>query len=136
MTQSELSLNFWVEAMVAVVAALIFLLSALLRLRARHRDVEQWHIILGAAIYGAIFGAVIGFGIVPLRALLMNGSLPPQIAAVSGIGVIGIMIALRSGLLARVPFLGPQVKAFRRAILRRQIETAQKQLDQLTPKLT
>jgi hypothetical protein len=44
------------------------------------------------------------------------------------------MIALRRGVLARLPFLGPQVKAYRRAVLRKQIETAQKQLESLTAK--
>ena len=133
MTQSELSMNYYVEATVAAVVAVIFVLSSLLTIKARHRDVEAWHVHVGAAIYGAIFGVVIGFVIVPLRVWLTDASLPPQYAAVSGFSVLFIMIALRRGLIGRLPFLGPQVKAYRRALLRKTIDTAQKQLAKMTP---
>lgn len=126
-------MNYYVEATVAAVVAVIFVLSSLLTIKARHRDVEAWHVHVGAAIYGAIFGAVIGFIIVPLRVWLTDASLPPQYAAVSGFSVLFIMIALRRGLIGRLPFLGPQVKAYRRALLRKTIDTAQKQLDRMTP---
>lgn len=132
MTQTELSMNYWVEAAVAAVVTVVFCLTAMLMIRERHRDAALWHVLLGAAIYGAIFGLVIGFVIVPLRMVLINGDLPPQYAAVSGFGVLAVMIALRRGLIGRLPFLGPQVRAYRRALLRRTIETAQAQLDRLT----
>lgn len=129
-------MNFTVEAMVAAVVMIIFLIQSLLTLKERHRDVAAWHVHVGAAIYGLIFGSVIGFVIVPMRALLMDGSLPPQIAAYSGFAVLGIMLALRSGLIARLPFVGPQVKSYRRAALRRVIERSNLQLDQLSSKST
>jgi hypothetical protein len=132
-TQSELSLNFWVETAVAAVVAVVFVLNSLLTIKAPHRDVEAWHVHVGAAIYGAIFGVVIGFVIVPLRVFLTDASLPPHYAVVSGFSVLFIMIALRRGLIGRLPFLGPQVKAYRRALLRKTIETAQKQLAKMTP---
>ena len=133
MTQSELSMNYYVEATVASVVAAIFVLNSILTIKATHRDVEAWHVHVGAAIYGAIFGAVIGFVIVPLRVWLTDASLPPQYAVVSGFSVLFIMIALRRGLIGRLPFLGPQVKAYRRALLRKTIESAQKQLAKMTP---
>lgn len=126
-------MNYYVEAAVAAVVAVMFVLNSLLTIKAPYRDVEAWHVHVGAAIYGAIFGAVIGFVIVPLRVWLTDASLPPQYAAVSGFSVLFIMIALRRGLIGRLPFLGPQVKAYRRALLRRAIETAQIQLDKLMP---
>ena len=55
-------------------------------------------------------------------------------AAWSSFGFIVVMIALRRGLIGRLPFLGPQVRAYRRASLRRMIEGAQKDLDKLTRK--
>ena len=134
MTQTELSMNYWVETAVAAVVAVVFVLTSIFTIKQQHRDVEAWHVHVGAAIYGAIFGTVIGFVIVPLRVWLTNASLPPQYAAVSGFSVLFIMIALRRGLIGRLPFLGPQVKAYRRALLRRTIETAQTQLDKLTQK--
>jgi uncharacterized membrane protein len=126
-------LNLYIEGFVAVFIMLVFAVSAMVSLKERHRDVAAWHVYLGAAIYGAIFGAIIGFVIVPLRTTLMNGDLPPQTAGVSAFGGLALIIALRRGLVARLPFLGPQVRAFRRASLRRQIESAQKQLEKLTP---
>jgi hypothetical protein len=75
---------------------------------------------------------VIGFVIVPLRALLIDGSRPPQDALIGGLSFIAIMVALRSGVIMRLPFLGPQVKAWRRAALRRAVENAQGQIEKLT----
>ncbi|MEE2692424.1 MAG: hypothetical protein VX640_12870 [Pseudomonadota bacterium] len=126
-------LNYYVEGFIALFIMLMFLLTAMMTLRKRHRDTAAWHVNLGAAIYGALFGTVVGFIIVPLRMVFVNGAVDPQTAAYSGFGFLAIMIALRRGMLARLPFLGPQVKAYRRASLRRAIEIAQQQLDQLTP---
>ncbi len=134
MTQAELSMNFWVEATVAAAVTVAFVLSSSMMIRKRHRDAALWHVLLGAAIYGAIFGLVIGFVIVPLRMVLINGDLPPQYAAASGFGVLAVMISLRRGLIGKLPFLGRQVKAYRRALLRRTIETAQSELAKLTLK--
>lgn len=129
----EPELNLIIEIFVATAITLVFVISAMLTLRERHRDMSAWHVYLGAGIYGAIFGAIIGFVIVPLRAALIDGNLPPQTAGMFGFAALLLIIALRRGALARLPFLGPQVKAFRRASLRRQIEAAQNQLDKLTP---
>jgi len=130
-TQAELSKNFFVELSVAVIVMLAFAAVAALTIKERHRDVAAWHVIVGAAIYGALFGAVIGFVIVPLRALLTDTSLPPQYAAGGGLSFLAIMIALRSGVIMRLPFLGAQVKAWRRAALRRAVEHATRQIDRL-----
>lgn len=131
MSQTELSLDFRVELSVAATVVVVFILTSLMRNKARFCDVAPWHVHAGAAIYGALVGAVIGFVIVPLRVVLMNGDLPPQYAAGSGFAVLAIMISIRRGLIGRLPFLGPQVRAFRRASLRRAIETANKQLSKL-----
>jgi ABC-type uncharacterized transport system permease subunit len=124
--------NLYVEGVIALVIAGAFVLFATTVLRERHRDVEQWHVAVGAAIYGAVIGIVVGFVIVPLRMVLMNGHVATQTAALSGLGLVSFTMALRRGLIGRLPFLGPQVKAYRRALLRRTIEAAQKQLDKLT----
>lgn len=126
-------MNYFVEATVAAIVAVAFVLNSLLTIKAEHRDVAAWHVHVGAAIYGAIFGVVVGFVIVPLRIYLTDASLPPEYAAVSGFSVLFIMIALRRGLIGRLPFLGPQVKAYRRALLRKTIDAAQKQLAKMTP---
>lgn len=131
MDQIQLSLNFFVELGVGLIVMLVFVALAALTIKERHRDVEQWHVLVGAGIYGALFGAVIGFVIVPLRALVTDTSLPPHMALIGGLSFIAIMVALRSGLIMRLPFLGPQVKAWRRAALRRAVENATRQIDRL-----
>jgi hypothetical protein len=131
LNQTELSLNFFVELTVALIVIAAFVLIAAITIQERHRDVEQWQVLLGAGIYGALFGAVIGFVIVPLRALVTDTSLPPHMALFGGLSFIAIMIALRSGIIMRAPFLGPQVKAWRRASLRRAVEVATKQIEEL-----
>lgn len=133
MTQAELSRNVFVELGVALIVMLAFTAFAAMTIKERHRDAAAWHVVAGAAIYGALFGAVIGFVIVPLRALLIDGSRPPQDVLIGGLSFIAIMIALRSGIIMRLPFLGPQVKAWRRAALRRAVENATKQIEKLTP---
>jgi uncharacterized membrane protein YedE/YeeE len=127
-------MTYYIEGGIAATIAIMFLVSAMITLKERHRDVAAWHVWLGALIYGALFGLIIGFVIVPARTLLASGEVPPQTAAYTGFGFLAVIIALRRGLLARLPFLGPQVKAYRRASLRRSIETSQKQLEKLTPK--
>jgi len=141
LSQIDLSKNFFIELGVALIVVAAFVAIAALTVKERHRDVAAWHVVLGAAIYGAVFGGVIGFIIVPLRALLIDGSRPPRDAAVGGLAFIAIMVALRSGIIMRLPFLGPQVRAWRRASLRRSIEASTRQLDRLgaprspTPKM-
>lgn len=122
------------EVIVAVMVTLAVVISSLLTLKERHRDAAAWHVHVGALIYGAVFGVVIGFIIVPLRMLLSSGNVDPRTAGWSSLVFVAVMIALRRGLIGRLPFLGPQVKAYRRAALRRSIEMSQKQLARLAPR--
>lgn len=124
--------NLWIEGIVAGAIALSFVVSARFSLKPHHRGGDGVHVDFGAAIYGLLFGAIIGFIIVPLRMGLMNGELPPQVSGFAGLGAFVIIIALRRGVIGRLPFLGPQARAYRKAVLRRQIETAEKELGRLT----
>ena len=123
-----------IEAMVAIVVMVAFLFSSLFTLRNRHADKAMWHVHLGALIQGAIFGVVVGYLVLPMRMMLMEGELPPRMTGIYAVAMLALIIALRRGLIARLPGLGPQVKAYRRASLRRSIENSQKQLDKLAPK--
>ncbi|NWG70088.1 MAG: hypothetical protein HXY23_00545 [Parvularculaceae bacterium] len=125
---------FYVEVAAAVVIALGFLISAMVNLRARHRDVGAWHVWLGALVYGAVFGCLVGFVVMPLRFLLTDGSVPPEQAGYAGLGLFAVLLVLRRGVLSRLPLLGPQIKAYRRAALRRAIEQAEEQIAKLSPK--
>jgi hypothetical protein len=127
-------LNLVIEAIVAVVVPIVLVIRSLFTLRGELIDVEPWHVHLGAGIYGLVFGVVVGFVIVPLRLFLVSGQAPPQVTGWAGFGFIAVMIVLRRGLLGRLPFLGPQVRAYRRASLRRAIAVSKRQLEKLTPK--
>jgi len=126
--------NLYIEIAAAIVIAMTFLISAMINLRRRHRDVAVWHVWLGALVYGAVFGALIGFVVMPLRLFLTDGSVPPEQAGYAGLGLFAVLLVLRQGVLSRVPLLGPQVKAYRRAALRRTIEQAEKQIAKLSPR--
>ncbi len=128
------NVNLYIEIAAAIVIAMTFLVSAMINLRKRHRDVAAWHVWLGALVYGALFGMLIGFVVMPLRFFLTDGSVPPEQAGYAGLGLFAVLLVLRQGVLSRVPLLGPQVRAYRRASLRRSIEQAEKQIKKLSPK--
>lgn len=125
--------QLWIEIAVAGLIVLVTLGAAMAMLRERHRDVDAWHVWVGAAIQGAIYGAIIGFLVLPVRFTLMGGEAPTLFAGVSAAAAFAVIIAMRRGVFAHLPFLGPQVKAFRRASLRRVIEVSNKQLESLLP---
>jgi hypothetical protein len=129
----QANFNLIIEVSVALAIAFGFLISALATLRERHRDAAAWHVWLGALIYGTVFGCLIGFVVMPLRLVLTDGSLPPEQAGYAGLGLFAAVIVLRRGVLSRLPVLGPQVKAYRRAALRRSIEQAEKRIEKLSP---
>ncbi|MEL7485864.1 MAG: hypothetical protein AAGJ87_01470 [Pseudomonadota bacterium] len=126
--------NYAFEAAVVSFIVSVFVLYAYANLRDRHRDEAKWHIGVGAAVYGFIIGLVIAFVILPMRTVLINGETPPEMAAVSGVGVFLVMFSLRRGLVGRLPFLGAQLKAYRRAQLRKTIESASRELGRLEAK--
>ena len=131
MTDYDIELIASLTALVFVAAA--FSLSAAIQLRKRHRDAPAWRVHAGAFVYGLMFGAIFVFGVLPLRVTLTSGEVPDEMTAVSGVAIFGIIIAIRRGILARLPLIGQPVRAYRRAALRRSIEDAEKALEKLTP---
>ena len=125
---------FGIEIAIAVLIMLAMLLFAMLALKPHHRDVAAWHVWVGAGIQGLIYGAIVGFFIMPLRFAVMNGEVPTQLTGPTTLIALVILLALRRGAFAHLPFLGPQVKAYRRAMLRRTIEVSERRLAGLAPK--
>lgn len=134
MTSTPSNLPSWAGLVVAATIMIVFVITSFATLKERHRDRQAWHVHAGAAIYGAMFGVLIGFFIMPLRVALMSGELPSEVAGPSAFGVLVLVIAMRMGWIARAPFIGPQVRAYRRANLRRSIESAKRQLEKLSAK--
>ena len=124
--------TIWIEIAVAIGVALATVGNAAINLRARHRRGEGWHVYVGALVNGALVGILIGFVLLPLRSYMVSDGLPREQLAASVGGFILVVITLRRGWVGKLPILGPQLRAYRRANLRRIIETSQAQLDKLT----
>ena len=121
----------YASLLAAGLIASAIVVSGLVGLRKRHRDASVWVIYGGASVYGAVFGAIIVFAVMPMRSALTAGDdFTPQMGA-SAAAVFGLVYALRTGLLARAPLFGPLVRAYRRAMLRKSIEDAEKALKRL-----
>ncbi|MEM6415580.1 MAG: hypothetical protein AAF720_13095 [Pseudomonadota bacterium] len=116
------------EAAVVSFIVTVFVVYTFLTLKERHRDVSQFNLLFGAAVYGFITGLVIAFVILPMRVLIMNSDVKPHIAAVGGIFVFLTMFSLRQGAVGRLPFIGEPLRGYRRAQLRKTIEVAERQL--------
>lgn len=124
----------WIELAVAAVVASLTFLNAAFNLRERHRQGDGWHVYAGAAVNGTLVGLLIGFVLLPLRSVMADRSLPQEQVLASVGGFVLTIVALRQGWVGKLPILGPQLRAYRRANLRRIIEQSQKQLDKLIEK--
>lgn len=133
------SLMPWIEAGVVVAFALIFLLSALLTFKPEHVEHHPMRVYIGAVLQGLILGALIGFVILPVRLAFfvpdpdLIPQAPPQrgLASLSLLPALLLLIVIRRGLLARAPFIGPYLRAYRRAALKHQIDGAKRALTRL-----
>lgn len=125
-------MQLWIELIVAVVIFVFVIGSAVIFLRGVHAGGEPGRVLLGAAMTGAIIGAIIGFAIVPLRfALMANGAASdPRLGPTVLVAVVAL-IAFRRGLAARLPLIGGPIRAYRKAGLRYAIDLSQKRLERL-----
>jgi hypothetical protein len=133
------SLMPWIEGGVALAFALVFLLSALVTFKPEHVEHHPLRVYIGAVLQGLILGGLIGFVILPVRlAFFMPDpgllpQTPPQrgLASLSLLPALILIIVVRRGLLARAPFIGPYLRAYRRAALKHQIDGARRALTRL-----
>ncbi|MDX2277068.1 MAG: hypothetical protein NW206_16600 [Hyphomonadaceae bacterium] len=133
------SLIHWIEAAVAPVMALLFLLSAMIMFKPEHVEHHPTRVYIGATLQGFILGLLIGFVILPLRLTFfvpdadLIPATPPQrgLASLSFLPALLLLIVIRRGLLARAPLIGPYLRAYRRAALKHQIDGARRALTRL-----
>jgi hypothetical protein len=133
------SLMPWIEASVVVAFALIFLLSALFTFKPEHVEHHPTRVYIGAVLQGLILGGLIGFVILPVRLAFfvpdadLVPQAPPQrgLASLSLLPALLMLIVIRRGLLARAPFIGAYLRAYRRASLKYQIDGAKRALTRL-----
>jgi hypothetical protein len=130
----------WIEIGVALwITALVF--GSTLFFKPEHMEHNPLRVRVGAVLQGLILGGLVGFFILPLRLAFF---LPdPQIiadaprvshtglASLSLIPIFVFLVVVRRGLLARLPFLGRSIRAYRRAALLYQIDGAKKSLVRL-----
>lgn len=132
----------WIELAVVAAITAIFVLSAFVMLKPEHVDHDPVRARIGAGLQGLIIGLLLGFFILPLRLAFflpdasIVGEPPPKppagIASLSILPFFILLIIVRRGLLARAPVIGIYLRAYRKAVLKQQIGSAQRALARLT----
>lgn len=103
--------------------------------RRRHMGSAVAATHIGAVIYALLFGALVGFVILPVRLSLMEGEASAEEWAfwrhyLPAMGAF--LLLVRSDLLMRLPGVGKFLRAYRAAGLRRAVENAEKRLAKFT----
>lgn len=131
----------WIELAVVALITALFVASAFFWLRPEDVDHDPARVRIGAAMQGLIMGLLIGFVILPLRLAFLipgaEGGAPApapsgSMASLSLLPFVVMLIVVRRGLLARAPVIGVFLRAYRKAMLKRQIWGAQVALARLT----
>ena len=131
-----------VEIAAMAVVTVFVIVWAELRLKSAHVAHAPGLVRLGGAIHGLSLGLFIGFVLLPLRAVAAAAAQAgPAVhdwertaLAFSFAPSLILFILLRRGALSHVPLIGRPLRAYRRAVLHQNIESAQKQLAKLTRK--
>jgi len=131
---ANVEVPLYASVLAAALIAAAFVVSGLVGLRKRHRDAPVAQVYAGAALWGVVIGSLLVFGAMPLRTMLMEDAGADRETYAALGGLLGIVALIRSGLLVRLPLLGSAVKAYRRALARKSIEDAEKQLERLARK--
>ena len=132
----------WIELSVAGIITAMFVLSALFLFKDEHVEHHPTRVYIGAALQGLIIGVLVGFVILPLRfaffvpdpSLAPYAPPPPPrggMASLSILPAVVLLMVVRRGLLARAPLIGPYLRAYRRAALKWQIDSAGRALSRL-----
>ncbi len=126
----------WIEGAVALTIALAFLAHATLALKPQYVAHHPTRVRIGATIQGLTLGLLIGFFMVPLRMQLMRmgGDLPPASAAASYLSYVPALVlylVVRRGALLKAPIVSTYMRAYRRAMLLKQVADAQNNLSKL-----
>lgn len=136
MNAEHVPLMLWIEGSVALVIALGFVIYAFFAFKREHVEHHPARVRIGAGIQGLAIGLVIGFVFVPLRMQMMDTrgvetSVSPELASLSLLPALLLLITIRRGGLLRAPFIKTYLRAFRRASLLKARDDANKQLAKL-----
>ncbi len=123
-------LLLWIELGVAAAVMLISVGMTFL-FKPEHMAPNPLAVRAGAGVQGLVLGALIGFVLVPFRMAAMSDAPPPPEASLAFLPAFVLLIIVRTGLLARAPFFGRFIRAYRRATVRWQISRAEQTLARL-----
>ena len=115
-----------VQAAVLLVILTLFLTIAFFQFKDDHLDGPKSLAMLGAGLFGLMFGLIVVFGVLPFR-LERQGAEPPQWLPL----LVLMIFALRSDRITSLPLIGKPLRAYRVASLRRTITQSRERLDKL-----
>ncbi|MBD0426646.1 hypothetical protein [Aquisalinus flavus] len=119
------------QGVTAVLWAIIVFALSFVWFRPEHRGGKPWLTHLGALIFGFLFGGFIGLVMVPLGQAVTEGRI--EMYSTDYLkwylpALVVLILMLRTDVTVRLPLLGAPIRAYRSALLRRQIAQAQKRL--------
>jgi hypothetical protein len=124
----------WIEIGVVAAIVAVFLFQAFFLFRPEHVDHHPLRVRIGAALQGVIVGGLVGLVLLPLRLSVLAPEIPGPPQAVASAAVLPafvLLLVIRRGLLARAPFIGRYLRAYRRAALLHQIDVSHLRLARL-----
>ncbi|HVY83652.1 MAG TPA: hypothetical protein VG943_00850 [Caulobacterales bacterium] len=139
-TSAAPHLMSWIEGAVTGGFTLLFFLFAFFVFRPEHVEHHPNRVYAGAVLHGFIIGALVAFVILPFRIaffvpdsdIFPDAPKPPKgIASLAILPALLLLLVIRRGVLARVPLIGPYIRAYRRAALKHQIDSARRTLSRL-----
>ncbi|MBY0564448.1 MAG: hypothetical protein K2P58_09700 [Hyphomonadaceae bacterium] len=134
MNGAHTPLMLWIEAVVALVIMLAFVLHCVVAFKPQHVEHHPARVRIGAAIQGLTIGLLIGFVVAPLRMQYMDvidARSAPGLSTLSFVPALIMLIAIRRGALLKVPVLRKYLRAYRRAGLLKARDDADKALAKL-----
>jgi hypothetical protein len=126
----------WIEGLVALAIMLAFVIHSFFSFKAEHVEHHPARVRIGAAIQGLTIGLLIGFVVVPLRMGVMDmrgldTAISPGMSSLSFLPALFLLVAIRRGVLLKLPVLSTYLRAYRRAGLLKARDDADKALAKL-----
>ncbi len=114
------------QIVVLTMIVVLFAATTLFRFKAEHLEGSKAEAVLGAALFGLMFGLIVVLVLLPMRFEEQSGGTPSWLPFFAI-----IILALRSDRITSLPMVGRFLRAYRVATLRRTITQSRERLDKL-----